>query len=142
MRFAYDASNVHPSGGNMPIPRGKYLLKIESVVEKRSRNGDPMVVVDFRVTDSKYSGRKIRFHHVTFLPPEAKGAGMAIHFLKSIGEPFEGAIAIESARWIGKTLYGLVEQEPDLNGVPRNVVREVESLAEGAALKDEEGVPF
>ncbi|MBI4063490.1 MAG: DUF669 domain-containing protein [Elusimicrobia bacterium] len=126
MSFYYDATNVQPMGGFTPIPKGKYLLRVESATQKRSRNGDPMVVVDFTVAEGQYQGRRIRFHNVTFLPPESKGAGISIHFLKTIGESYEGRLEIAPERWIGKLLYGHVEEEPDLNGTPRNVVKNVE----------------
>lgn len=137
MSFRYDATGIEPMGGFAPIPKARYLLRLESATPKRSKNGDPMVVVDFKVHEGRYAGRRLRFHNVTFLPAESKGAGMALHFLKTIGEPFEGPIDIAPERWIGKLLVGHVDQEPDFNGVIRNVVKDVEIYDENA-----EGVPF
>lgn len=127
MSFQYNASNVKPtSGGFAPLPKGKYLLQIEAAAEKRSKNGDPQVVVTFKVRDSRFNGRRIRFHNVTFLPEEAEGSGIAIHFVKSIGEPWQGQLVVEPTRWIGKLLWGHVDQKPDDRGNVWNVVKDVE----------------
>lgn len=139
MSFQYNATGIQPTGGFAPIPKGRYLLRIESVVEKRSRNGDPMIVVNFIVHEGRYAARRIRFHNVTFLPAESKGAGMAIHFLKTIGEPYEGPLDIESERWINRLLIGHVDQEPDINNVLRNVVKDVEPHS---GEEGEDGIPF
>lgn len=142
MSFQYNASNVKPtSGGFAPLPKGKYLLQIEKATEKRSRNGDPMVVVDFKVMDARYSSRRIRFHHVTFLPEETAGAGIAIHFVKTIGEPHEGHLAVEPTRWLGKLLWGHVDQKPDGNGTLWNVVKDVEPYRDGPSAEHDAETP-
>ncbi len=131
MSFQYNATNVKPTGGGFePLPKGKYLLKIEQAAEGRSKNADPKVTVTFKVMDGRYQGRRIRFHHVTFLPEGSEGAGIAIHFLKTIGEPYQGALNVEPQRWLGKYLWGHVDQKPDSNGNVWNVVRDVEPYGE------------
>ena len=143
MSFEFDASGIKPSGGFEPVPKGTYLLKIIKATEKRSKSaGYPQVVVDFEVQDKDYLGKKIRFHNVTFLPRDKEGAGMAIHFVKSIGEPFEGPLQIDATRWVGKLIIGSVDIEMDWNNFPRNAVKGVRSMNSPLPEANEEGVPF
>ena len=154
MSFHYDQTGVTPSSGFGPVPKGTYLLKIIRIEEKKSSKGDPQVIVDYEIQDTEYLGKKIRFHRVTFLGKDEEGkpregAGIAIHFLKTIGEPWEGPVTIEPQRWIGKLLRAKVDVEEDFNRDLRNVVKFVNPVNPPAPLGhvtdgpvDEEGVPF
>jgi hypothetical protein len=143
MTFNYDATNIKPTAGFAPVPKGRYQLKIIKAIEKKSRNGDPQVVVDFEVLGNEYFGKQIRFHNVTFLPEGNKGAGIAIHFVKALGEPHEGRFAVDANRWIGRFLKGFVDVEEDWNGQLRNVVKDVQPIGMNPdGTPSEEEVPF
>ena len=118
--FDYDATDVK-EGEFVLIPDGEYVLEILEVAHKKTRNGDDMAVVDFVVPD----GRRIRFHNVTFLPADRNGAGMAVHFLKCLGEPHEGKVNVNLRNWIGKKLLGTVTSEQGKNGKWYNKVASV-----------------
>jgi len=142
MTLDYDATGVRPTGGYEPVPKGNYLLKIIRAQETRSKsNHDPQVIVDFEIQDKEYLGRKIMFHRVTFIPREREGAGIAIHFLKTIGEPFEGPLQIDATRWMGKIVRAAVDVELDFNNNFRNVIKSVGPL-NPVTPEGEEGVPF
>ncbi len=154
MPFHYDQTGITPSSGFGPVPRGTYLVKIIRVEEKRSSKGDPQVIVDYEVQDAEYLGKKIRYHYVTFIGKDEngkpkEGAGIAVHYLKTIGEPWEGPMDIDAQRWIGKLLRVYVIVEEDFNRNLRNTVKGVSSAnapapvaPSGEANLSNEEVPF
>lgn len=140
MTIIYDTTGIKPTGGFEPVPKGNYRLRIVKVLETKSKSGgDPQVIVDFEVDSGEYMGHQIRFHRVTFLRPEREGAGIAVHFLKVIGEPYEGSIQIDAERWLGKVVRASVDVELDYNNNPRNVIRKVGPFDPST---EEEEVPF
>jgi hypothetical protein len=133
------------------VPKGRYLLRISKVDEGFSGNGDYKVTVTFEVAAPKdFALISIPFHNVTFLPAGRPGSGIAIHFLKSIGEPWEEreTLDINPERWIGKLLWAEVDVNkyqktmPDGNVVDRqtNKIQSVDTV-EGTQLP-EGVVPF
>ena len=122
--YEYDATEVKPMTFS-PVPEGKYYLTIENVDERTTKNGDPMFNIEFSFQDPAYANRKV-WNNVTLLPPGKPGAGMAIHFLKCIDQPFEGKIVVNPANWLGKTLIAKVGIEQDFRGNDRNCVVAVE----------------
>lgn len=125
----YDATNVKPTGGFDPVPMGDYTLVINAITEKTTRNGDPGYSLELEVVEpTQYANRKI-WHFLTLLPFDvdgtgtaAKGAGMAIHFLKTIGEPWEGKIKVNPNNWFGRTLKAKVGIVPDSMGRDKNII--------------------
>jgi len=99
--FTHDAAAPTEGGGARLLPAGKYELVITKVEEKKSSKGYPMVNVTCEVKNNEeFNGAKV-FHNVTFLPKDKPGAGMSTHFLKTIGEPWEGAIEVTPDNWVG-----------------------------------------
>lgn len=149
MVFDFDATNVEvkSAGRFEPMPDGQYDFEITDATEKLSAKGFPQVVVTLTVIDSiKYAGRTLKNHYVTFMP-DGKGAGIAINFVKCIGEPWQGKIKIDARRWIGKRIRGKVvtEEYTSKEGDRRkkNAVQYVykyEGISVPAEKKDE--VPF
>lgn len=144
--FRYNGTGIKPtSGGFSIVPAGTYKLKIANTFEGKSKNGDPMVTVDFVVVGGEHDGAAIRFHNVTFFgrTPEGKpkaGAGMAVHFLKTIGEPWEGEYEVNSLRWRGRGLEADVIEDI-YNGKTTNKVKEVRPLSK-QETDELESVPF
>lgn len=104
----YDATGIDPSAGFPIIDRpGWYPFRISLATEKESKNGDYQVVVDAVCLDPRFRDYGVR-HWVTFLPKGTPGAGMAIHFLKCIGEPWEGQIDVTPFNWERKMFMGKV----------------------------------
>jgi len=99
MVFDFDLTGVEVfSGSSKLIPAGTYLLQIDDTEEKKSSNGNQMVVVNASVANGGQNGKKIK-HYVTF---SDKTKGMVKHFLKCIEEPHEGKITPDPISWIGK----------------------------------------
>lgn len=125
------------------------ILRVNNYEEKFSTAGDYMVVVEWAVeTPEQYAGVTIPYHNVTFKAAGAKGAGIAIHFLKTIGEPFEGeTLDIDPGRWLGKKVSGLVGQEtytPEKGKnagrlMTKNVVRTIDPVSQPSG---DERLPF
>ncbi len=108
MGLAYDATGVDANGGFPVIEFDGFLpFRIVSASEGESKNGDYQVTVDCVCLDARWKDYGVR-NWVTFLDPKQKGAGLAIHFLKCIGEPHEGKIKIEPMSWERKTFMGKV----------------------------------
>ena len=110
MTFEYDSTGVEvrSPGSFDPLPENFYDLQITDHKEQLTRNGDQMVNATAEVVDSlEFNGRKL-WHNVVFLPKDHKAAGIAIHFLKTIGEPWEGKFSVDPNHWIGKRFRGKV----------------------------------
>lgn len=129
MPRAYDAKDTKPSGGGRaePIPAGAYRLKVVDFKEGKSKRDDYQVVVTFRVVGGQYNLRRIPFHYVTFFSdPEADGAGIALAFLKAVGQPHQGKFTIDPAKWVGAEVLADVTEE-DYKGELSNKVKNVEA---------------
>lgn len=114
MGYKYDATGVDASGGFPIIEKeGWYPFKISVATPGESKNGNYQVTVDAVCMDARWYEYSVR-HWVTFLPKLTaegtpnRGAGMAIHFLKCIGEPWEGNLDVNPMAWEGKTFMGKV----------------------------------
>jgi hypothetical protein len=121
-----------------PAPEGDYVLVIKDVKEKKTTTNRDMVGCKCEVAEGPYTGKTV-WHNITFIPKGEPGAGMAVHFLKSIGEPFEGVLDADPIQWIGKEFAARLTVEKDYQGTMRNKVKWVKPVV--AALPDEE-VPF
>lgn len=116
MAFPVDFDGVEMGSGG-GVPAGRYNLRIVAAVEKVSKKGSPMVVVDYEVMDGPYAGRLVKFHYVVFFQDKmAPGAGMSKTFLKTIGLPYDGKITVDPAQWIGRCLVGKVVMESGQDG--------------------------
>jgi len=149
MPYEYDATGIQPSEPKdfSPVPAGDYHLVIKDSEAKWTTKNDPMERVKCLIDEGFHKGR-IVWHNVTFLPKDNRGAGMAIHFLKTIGEPYEGKFLVNTADWIGKRFLARIEvkiQEKGKNaGKPINEITMVMPVKDGVPyrkLTDDE-VPF
>ncbi len=140
MGYAYDATNVDASGGFPIIEKpGWYPFRVITATEGKSKNGAYQVTVDAACLDPKWKDYGVR-HWVTFLPEDNKGAGMAIHWLKCIGEPYEGKIDIEPMEWERKTFMGKVEIS-EYQGKKNNKFSEVSPIRDTKGIELGEPVP-
>lgn len=119
MSFDYDGTGVKPqqAGEYELIPEGWYLMKVDQIesVGQTKEKKDPLVTVNLKIEGGEYKGRTIKYHNVAFLPRKEAGAGIAIHWLKSIGQPWEGKFKISPKAWIGGMFYGQVKTKKKLN---------------------------
>ena len=155
MSGRYDATGIEPSAGPDAFPAGVYHLAIIEAVEEVIKSGDnagrPKVTVAFRVVAGPHAGRHVKFYTVCFLPKEAKGAGMALHFLKTIGEPYEGKFSYDEDRWIGKIVKASVTVEEDRQQRKWNRVSQImapdaefvnKPIADNSSAIDDGEIPF
>lgn len=147
MSFNYDGTGIDPDakGTSMLLPKRFHNFEILNFVTKdgteypkdgKTKNGDPMVnflceVVD----DEEFNGERV-FHTVTFLDPKSPGAGMSIHFLKTIGEPWENKFDVDSASWVGKRFMGYVINE-EYKGRVKNKITDIKLYE-----PKKDGVPY
>ena len=143
MPFNYDATET-PEDNFSPLPEGRYRLRIIKTEERKTRNGDTYV----NVTLEAENGRKL-FHNVTFIPYGKAGYGMAIHWLKCIGEPYEGVIDIDPSKWNGILYADVIIEE--YQGKKKNALTPVlpedaqdKAVTADHGIEDEAvtGVPF
>lgn len=149
--FTYDSTGIKvdekQSFEKKLMPKGMYDFEIVEFMSKSgnqyplegtTKNGDPKV--DFLAevtTEGEFKGERV-FHSVSFLKKESPGAGMAIHFLKTIDQPHEGKFSVNPSDWVGQEFRGYVIQD-EYNGRKSNKIKGVEPKA--VAAKDE-SLPF
>lgn len=99
------------------IPDGEYTLRIINAEPGTTAKGDDKVTVDYEIVGGTYNLQKIKYHTITFFKDKnSKGAGIALKFLKSIGEPYEGQFSWDERNWIGKKLKGMIMKETQTQG--------------------------
>lgn len=152
--FNMDMTGVEETGDFSPAPVGTYVLKILDTKEGKSQRGHYQVDVTLAIAGGQYDGKKV-WHKITFIPKGEPGAGFSKHWLKVIGQPYEGAITVNPVRWRGARLEAdlVTEEYVDKEGVSKrkNAIRELRAVnAPGAAsdstppIVEEKGqsVPF
>lgn len=132
MGDAYDSTGIDPDAKSFDLlPDGKYTLKIDKAERTISSNGNLMAKLECKVINNPDYNDRIIFHNVTFLSPEKKGSGMAIHFLKTICQPWEGKIDINIPDWVGasfiaKVGHGQYESQKYKKMMDKNEINAVE----------------
>lgn len=136
----YDATGIDPDQKSFePLPDGTYTLKITKTEETESKRGNLLAKIECEVMNNlEFNGRKV-FHNVTFLNPTEKGAGMAIHFLKTISQPWEGKIDIDIPAWVGAQFNAKLGKASYVS--PKSGKR-VEKNEIKAVEKDPNWIPF
>ena len=113
--FSYDSTGIDPDsrgGGGSKIPEGVHRFRIVKAKPTKSAKGNFMVELEAEVINNiDLAGKSLR-HWVTFMPTGHKAAGIAVHFLKVIGQPWEGAFDVTVADWVGGVFIGEVKDEP------------------------------
>lgn len=122
MRMEYDATNIK-SNYNL-LSDGWHPFKIVEVEDRESSKGYPQALAKCKCTDTKCAGASEVWNYVTVIPPDQKGASMVIHWLKSIGQPYEGKIVLDTEKWLGKKFLGKVTTE-DYKGKTNNKLKEI-----------------
>lgn len=139
MAFSYNSTGIQMGGGFEPIKTGTYYMEILATEEGISAKGkNPMVKVTMGVIDDPMLYGKKIVHYVTFMDKNKPGAWMSVHFLKTIGEPWEGDFIVDPKRWIGRRLEAYVIEE-DYEGKKTNKVK---TLKPYGKPKEVEQVPF
>lgn len=127
------------------MPKGSYNYEIVGFVSKagdtypkegKTKNGDMKVDFLAEVSDGEFKGERV-FHSVTFLPKDKSGAGMAIHFLKTINQDWEGKFTVDPNSWIGERFKGYTVED-EYQGRKSNKIKGVEPI--GVAKDD--SLPF
>ena len=119
----YSKGSAVPETYPKPIPSGKYLMEVVSVKFGQSKSsGNDMVTAHAAPVEGEFKGRKVRFF-VTLPPFGHKDWGLTLHFLKTIGEPWEAEdLDVDENNWIHKRFWGVVDTEM-FNGEPQNKIK-------------------
>ena len=144
--FTFDSTGIDPDakGTSKVLPKRWFDFEIVEFtardgktypLEGYTKNKDPMVNILCEVVNDPEFNKERVFHTVTFLPKDKPGAGMAIHFLKSIGQPWEGNFQVISDNWIGCRFKGYVVQD-EYKGRIKNKIGEVK------AVESKSDIPF
>ena len=110
MPFNYNAAGIAILG----IPEDEYILQIKNAKEGKSKGGDYQVTCSLEVVGGKHNGVSVT-HYVTFLPKGHKSAGMALHFLHSRGQPFEGEFNVDPQQWLNNYVSAYLVRD-EFNG--------------------------
>lgn len=159
MSFDFDATGIQPSsqGQNKLLPKRWFSFEIVSYTTKdgsktyplegfTKENNYPKVDILAQVIDDvEFEGERI-FHSVTFMPKDKPGAGMAIHFLKCINQPWEGKITADSENWVGERFQGYAIED-EYMGKKKNKLGEIKPYEqfvnpEIAAAAKTNDIPF
>lgn len=139
--FDFDATGIEPStGGGQKklLPKQWFTFEIVPFTTKdgsktyplegyTKKNNYPKVDVLVEVVDEgEFKGERV-FHTVTFMPKGTEGAGMAIHWLKTIGEPHEGKIRPNPQNWAYKRFQGFPFTD-EYNGKKNNKLGEIKPI--------------
>lgn len=136
----YNSGGAVPSESMQPIPRGDYPMEIVNVLHGKSKaSGTEMVTVTAKILSGAPAGRTMKYY-VMFHPQGHPSVGMTLHFLKTIGEPYEGEFEWDEVNWIGKKFTGTVEWE-NFNGSPTSKLKKLRPLEPYVEPPVEE-VPF
>lgn len=93
------------------VPEGQYTFQVKKAEAAKSKKGYFMVKCECEIiNDIEWMGKKIN-HYVTFVPKDSDGAGIPVHFLKVIGQPWEGKFDVTVKDWEGGTFLGTVKHE-------------------------------
>ena|ERR1041385_4688876 len=114
MDYSYDSTGIDPDkkGGGKLVPEGWHLWRIKKAEPTKSKSGNFMVKLECEIINNIDLMGKTLPHWVTFLPKDKQGAGIAIHFLKVIGQPWEGKFNVVVADWVGGEFRGRTEDQP------------------------------
>jgi Protein of unknown function (DUF669) len=121
--YSGDSTGIDPDKPAFElIPEGDYTFQIKKAKATKSKNGHFMVECECEVINNIDLMGKTLKHYVTFLPKENPGAGIPIHFLKVIGQPWEGKYDVTVSNWEGETFLGTVQHEPFTTKKGKNVI--------------------
>src|SRR4051812_20063021 len=121
--FGADYSGVAPKAGGegrvlLPVKdeegkRMKYVGRIVEAEGKMSKTNNPWVQYKVKVlAPAQFADVELPYQSVVFLPREHEYAGIALHFLKCILQPFEGKFKVRPDDWAGKCFaFGVVHEE-------------------------------
>ena len=147
--FRYDVMGVEPGNSIEAAPAGVYDLVIVKASDEKdgmprvTKNGDHYVSVECEIANAnEWLGKKV-WTNVTFLGKDEngkpkKGAGMAIHFLKLIGQPWEAPFDVSPEDWVGGKFRAKLIVTQDNKDRPKN---EIAYYIDEEKPKDE-SVPF
>jgi len=152
MGFPFDGTGIDPDtrGVGKVLPKKWFKFEIVEFVSKAGEtypkdgftkeSNYPKVDILAEVRDDpEFEGERV-FHSVTFMPKDKPGAGMAIHFLKTIGQPWEKKFQVSSENWVGQEFLGYVVTD-EYKGKTKNKISEIKAVGE-VVTKVEDGIPF
>ena len=118
MEFSWNAGGQEPMDFS-PMKPGKYKVCIVEVKQQVSRNGDMMIETHCIVDQEEGKGRHL-WNRVTFISEGKPGAGIAVHFLKTIGQPFDihADFKVKPKDWLGKRFLATIINDRYTNPTP------------------------
>lgn len=149
--FDFDATGIPMDQGKFEkklLPKGWYDWEVIEFTSKdgkvypmegKTKDGkfNKVDVMVSCVTPGEFEGERI-FHTVTFKPAKMKdengkevatpGAGMAVHWLKTLNQSFEGILQPDASQWVGERFRGYTIED-EYMGQKRNKISQIEPLS-------------
>ena len=125
MSFRYNTSGVpERTGGFTLVDEDTYHVIVDGIKEMW-KGDDPQVVVTYRIiageqTDRTFEGKTLKEWR-TF-KPDKEQKGWNKHFLKVLGQPWDGDIAIDPDAWVGHQLLVVVKHNTKDDRTYANVI--------------------
>jgi len=106
-----------------PFNAGVYGFIVTKIEDTKTRDGVPMAKVTCSVANKCDSLGRLVFENITFHEPDAPGAGFTKHWLRVIGQPFEGNVNYDTQEWLNAAFIGKVGYE-EYKGRVKNTIEE------------------
>lgn len=134
--LAVDFSGVESGGGRTRIPEGDYKVTVDTVKQAESKAGNAMLVWDFKISEGKFAGKKLRDR--TTLTPESLWKLKQVLEAMGISVPSK-QVALKLSNYIGKDL-GVTVVDDEYEGRISSKVADYVSVdvIDGSDIEEEE----
>lgn len=134
--LAVDFSGVESGGGRTRIPEGDYKVTVDTVKQSESKAGNAMLVWDFKISEGKFAGKKLRDR--TTLTPESLWKLKQVLEAMGISVPSK-QVALKLSNYIGKDL-GVTVVDDEYEGRISSKVEDYVSVdvIDGSDIEEEE----
>lgn len=100
-----DMSGVDEQGMYKLPPEGEYVVSVTETKDKITQSGDPMISITLEIVSGEFKGCLLWDNIILSNNPDSPGykiLGKTKHFLRILGESYEGKIEWDSDNWMRK----------------------------------------
>jgi hypothetical protein len=108
MQLPANIKDAEPWGSDDQVPPGVYNARVSACDEQMSRNGNPMLVITWRVDAGEWKGAELR-DHVTVVEATA---GRVVSLLMALGIAIPESGMLAPSTLVGKRATIVVRNDP------------------------------